>query len=157
VYTAAKAFARRGPAQSLARVEDSLKTLGLGLKVFDAYRPYAATLMFFKIYPDSNFVADPRKGSRHNRGCAVDVTLIDRATGKEVTMPSGYDDFSERADPAYAKVADSIKSHRELLNQVMNHFGFTRFHAEWWHFDYNGWEKYPLMDISFKELEGKTR
>lgn len=153
IYDAAKAYARRPVANSLKQVQDSLATLGYSLLVYDAYRPYAASVRFFEVYPDTNFVANPKYGSRHNRGCAVDVSLVNMADNKEVEMPSAFDDFSERAHPDYNQISDLAMAHRELLFGVMKAFGFTHYHSEWWHFDYQGWEKYPLMDLSFKELE----
>jgi zinc D-Ala-D-Ala dipeptidase len=153
IYTLAKAYARRPVAEALIKLQDSLSHHNLGLKIFDAYRPYSASLKFFEVYPDTNFVANPRYGSRHNRGCAVDVTLIDKATGKEIPMPTGFDDFSEKAHPGYMDLPQEAIDNRNFLFTIMAHFGFTHYPTEWWHFDYVNWEVYPLMDIPFEELQ----
>ncbi len=152
IYTLPKAFVRKKVVEALVMVQDSLKKLNLGLKIFDAYRPYAATLLFYEVYPDTNFVANPRYGSRHNRGCAVDVSLVDVFTGLEISMPTPFDEFSERAHPEYMNLEEEVIANRTLLFGVMQHFGFTHYPTEWWHFDFEGWEKYPLMDIPFEKL-----
>lgn len=153
IYASPGAFARLPVANALHKVQDSLKYYDLGLKIYDAYRPYGATLLFYKVYPDTNFVASPRSGSRHNRGCAVDLTLVERATGKELPMPTHFDDFSDKANPTYTNLPDSVKANRKFLFELMAHFGFKPISTEWWHFDFSGWEKYPLMDLSFEELD----
>ena len=152
IYTAPKAFVRKPLAVALIKVQDSLSRLGLGLKIYDAYRPYSATVKFFEVYPDTNFVANPRYGSRHNRGGAVDLSLISLSTGKEVQMPTEYDDFTEKAHPDYMDLPAGAIANRELLFGVMQHFGFAHFPTEWWHFDFEGWNKFPLMDLKFEEL-----
>lgn len=156
IYTAPKAFARKPVVEALKQVQDSLAFLNLGLKIYDAYRPYAATLLFYEIYPDTNFVANPRYGSRHNRGCAIDLTLIDKNTGNEIPMPSGFDDFSEKAHPDYTNLPDTVLANRALLFSVMSHFGFTHYPSEWWHFDHIGWEDFQLMNISFEDIESRN-
>jgi zinc D-Ala-D-Ala dipeptidase len=156
IYTQPKAFARKPVTVALKAVQDSLAKLGLGLLVFDAYRPYAATVRLFEIYPHPGFVADPSKGSRHNRGCAVDISLVELETGRELQMPTEFDDFSERAHSEYMNLpAEAIKN-RKFLFGIMDHFGFDYLATEWWHFDFRGWEKFPLMDISFELLEGEN-
>ncbi|MGB4204978.1 MAG: M15 family metallopeptidase [Bacteroidales bacterium] len=152
IYTEPEAWLRRPAALALVRLQDSLKHHGLGLKIWDAYRPYSASVKFFDIYPDTNFVANPRFGSRHNRGCAVDLTLIELETKEEILMPSKFDEFTERAHPEYNDLPKSIIENREFLFSVMQYFGFTHYPTEWWHFDFNGWENYPLMDLSFEML-----
>jgi zinc D-Ala-D-Ala dipeptidase len=153
IYTAPKALARKPVAEALHKVEDSLSFYRLGLKIYDAYRPYAASLRFFEVYPDTNFVANPRKGSRHNRGCALDLTLIELSTGQEIPMPTLFDDFSPKAHPDYPDLPDTVLANRKFLFDIMLHFGFMHYPTEWWHFDYQGWENYKLMDLSFEELE----
>lgn len=153
IYTEPKAFLREPVAEALKKVQDSLAFYKIGLKIFDAYRPYAATLRFYEVYPDTNFVANPRKGSRHNRGCAVDLTLTELASGKELPMPTPFDDFSPKANPEYKELPDSVIANRKFLFELMAHFGFKPISTEWWHFDYSGWADYKLMDLSFKELE----
>lgn len=152
IYTSPRAFARKPVCEALVKVQDSLTAHHLRLIIFDAYRPYAATVKFYEVYPDTNFVANPKYGSRHNRGCAVDVSLADSA-GHEIAMPSGYDDFSEKAHPDYMNISPEAVSNRKLLFGIMSHFGFTHYPTEWWHFDYQGWKDYPLMDLSFDELD----
>jgi len=152
IYTLPMAFARKKAVEALALVQDSLKKLNLGLKIYDAYRPYAATLLFYEVYPDTNFVANPRYGSRHNRGCAVDVSLVDIISGLEIKMPTPFDEFSERAHPDYMNLDQETLSNRSLLFGVMQHYGFKHYPTEWWHFDFEGWEEYPLMDIPFEAL-----
>jgi len=153
IYTAPKAFLRKPVAEALQKVQDSLYYYNIGLKIYDAYRPYAATLRFYDVYPDTNFVANPRYGSRHNRGCAVDVTLIELASGKEIPMPTEYDDFTSKANPGYTNLPDTVLTNRKFLFDIMSHFGFTHYPSEWWHFDFTGWDNFKLMDLSFEELE----
>jgi zinc D-Ala-D-Ala dipeptidase len=153
IYSAPKAYARKPVAEALQKVEDSLSTHNIGLQIYDAYRPYAASLKFFEVYPDTNFVANPRYGSRHNRGCAIDLTLIELTTGQELPMPSEFDDFSARAHPDYGELPDTVLANRAFLFGVMSHFGFSHYPTEWWHFDFGGWESFKLMDLSFEELE----
>ncbi len=152
IYSSPKAYLRKPAAEALLKVQDSLNKIGYELLIYDAYRPYSASLKFFEVYPDSNFVASPRTGSRHNRACAVDLTLIDKKTGNIVDMPTPFDDFSEKANPYYSDIPPIAKYNRDLLINVMSHFGFTVYPYEWWHFDYKEWNNYLLMDISFEEL-----
>jgi D-alanyl-D-alanine dipeptidase len=153
IYTSAKAYLRTPAAEALAQVQDSLSRLGIGLIIYDAYRPYSASVRFFEVYPDTNFVANPRYGSRHNRGCAVDVALYDLTTSEPLLMPTEFDEFSEKAHPEYMDLPEEAIRNRELLFAVMSHFGFTHYPTEWWHFDFLNWDKYPLMDLSFSDLE----
>jgi D-alanyl-D-alanine dipeptidase len=136
----------------LRNAQEDLAEKGLGLVIYDAYRPYSATIQFFETYADSTFVAHPSKGSRHNRGCAVDVTLIDIETRTYLEMPTPFDDFSERAHPDFPNLTAEVLANRNLLRQVMEKNGFTVYPAEWWHFDFIGWEDFPLMDIPFEAL-----
>ncbi len=152
VYTSPRAFLRESASQALQEAQKELGKKGIGLKVYDAYRPYAATLLFWKITKDSLFVAAPWKGSRHNRGCAVDVGLVDLKTEKDLEMPTPFDDFSVKAGAFYSDLPLKAKENRDLLIQVMNKYGFSVFPSEWWHFDFRGWENYELLDLSFEEL-----
>lgn len=150
IYSEPLAFARKPVADALKLIQDSLNKVGLGLKIFDAYRPYSATVKFYKVYEDTNFVANPRYGSRHNRGAAVDVTLVNLQSGQELAMPTPFDDFTEKANPDYMNLpADALKNRAILIN-IMAHFGFRVYPTEWWHYDYAGWEKYPLMNLEFE-------
>ncbi len=152
IYNSPDAFVRKPVASSLKIIQESLKKYGLGLVIFDAYRPYSATVKFYEVYKDTNYVASPWKGSRHNRGAAVDVSLINLETGEEIQMPTGFDNFSEVAHPDYMKLPENVISNRELLISEMQNHGFKVYPYEWWHFDFIGWQEYSLMDISFEEL-----
>jgi len=156
VYAKAMAFLRRPAAEKLREAQTCLADQGLGLIVFDAYRPYSDTIRFYEIRPDPNFCADPRKGSRHNRGCAVDVSLYDLKTGRPLPMPSDFDDFSERAHPNDTHATAETKANRDRLISMMARHGFTVFPTEWWHYDFTGWEKFPLTDLSFESLSEQT-
>ena len=153
IYNSPKAFVRQPVAKSLRIIQESLNKQGLGLVIFDAYRPYSATVKFYEIYKDTNYVASPWKGSRHNRGAAVDVSLVDLETGEELQMPTGYDNFSEAAHPDYNNLPENVLKNREILINEMQNHGFRVYPYEWWHFDFIGWEAYDLMDLSFEELK----
>jgi D-alanyl-D-alanine dipeptidase len=152
MYPQARAFARLPVVMALKDVETDLKARGLGLKIYDAYRPYTITAKFYEITPDTNFVADPRKGSKHNRGCAIDLSLIDLKTGKELDMPTAFDSFSRKAAADYPDLPKQQIANRELLKSVMQAHGFKVIATEWWHFDFNGWANYPLLDIPFDAI-----
>lgn len=154
VYTQARAFLQRPAAEALLRVQRELRPLGYGLIIHDGYRPWYVTKIFWDATPDNQkiFVADPAKGSNHNRGCAVDLSLYDLATGKEVKMPSGYDEMTDRAYANYAGGAADERARRDLLRHAMERQGFTVNPTEWWHFDYKDWQKYPILNIKFEDL-----
>lgn len=152
IYDVAKAYARKPVAEALLRVQKDLSQQGLGIKIFDAYRPYRATVKFYEVYRDTTYVASPYRGSRHNRGCAIDMTLINTSTGQELKMPTGYDAFTRAAWPSTA-VADSlIRKNRQMLIAVMEKHGFRVNSSEWWHFDFIGWREFEVLDIDFSEL-----
>ena len=153
IYTLSKAYARKPVAQSLEKIQTDLKAQGLGVKIFDAYRPYKATVKFYEVYRDTTYVASPYRGSRHNRGCALDLTLIDLKSGEELKMPTGYDSFSKAAWPSTPVSDPVIKKNRQLLISAMQKHGFRVNSSEWWHFDFIGWKKYDVLDIDFEELE----
>ena len=144
-------FLQKPAAIALAQVQKELAQHGLGLKIFDAYRPHRVQFIFWDLVPDERYVADPKKGSRHNRGCAVDLTLV-KFDGTELAMPTEFDDFTEKALATYTGQNKEIAANLALLQNVMTKYGFNVFSTEWWHFDYKGWEKYPVLDISFEEL-----
>jgi D-alanyl-D-alanine dipeptidase len=152
MYPQAKAFARLPVVIALKQVEAALKLQGLGLKIFDAYRPYAVTVKFYDLIRDTNFVADPAKGSKHNRGCAIDLTIIDLKTGKELDMPTGFDSFSTKAASNYTDLPKQEIVNRALLKRVMQAHGFTELPTEWWHFDFKGWKNYELLDVPFSAI-----
>lgn len=150
----AKAYMQRPAAEAVVKANAALAKKGYGLWVFDAYRPWRVTKMFWEATPDPlrTFVADPSKGSRHNRGCAVDLTLYDLKTGKPVEMVSGYDEFSDRAYPNYWGGTSRQRWHRELLRHTMEDAGFRVYEAEWWHFDFKDWRAYRIGNQGFEEL-----
>ncbi len=152
MYPQAKAFARLPVVLALQQVEVELAKKGLGLKIYDAYRPYSVTVKFYQLVSDTNFVADPRKGSKHNRGCAIDLSLIDLKTLKELDMPTGFDSFSKKAAAAYSDLPKNEITNRDLLKQVMEAHGFKQLKTEWWHFDFNGWKNYELLDVPFSQI-----
>ena len=152
MYKQARAFARLPVVRALQQIEAELKTKGLGLKIYDAYRPYSVTVTFYQVTPDTNFVADPKKGSKHNRGCAVDLSLIDLKTGKELDMPTPFDSFSPKAAANYKDLPKQEIQNRELLKTVMENHGFRVLDNEWWHFDFMGWQNFELLDVPFEQL-----
>jgi D-alanyl-D-alanine dipeptidase len=152
LYPVAKAYLRAPAARALADVDRELAARGLGIKVFDAYRPYRVTVAMWEPIKNPDFVADPAKGSRHNRGAAVDLTLIDRATGTELPMPTGYDDFTERAAHAFTDLPADALTNRALLREVMERHGFEALPSEWWHYDFRGWRGFELMDVPLEAL-----
>ncbi len=153
IYTMARAYARKPVAEALKKIQANLMKQGLELKIFDGYRPYSATVMFYETYHDTTYVASPYKGSRHNRGCALDLTLIDSNTGKELQMPTEWDSFKKEAWPTTPVADPIIRKNRKTLIDAMEKHGFKVNASEWWHFDFVGWQKYAVMDIDFEELE----
>ncbi|MEZ4947335.1 MAG: M15 family metallopeptidase [Cyclobacteriaceae bacterium] len=152
IYNLAKAYARKPVAEALALVQADLKKQGLELKIHDGYRPYSATVKFYEVYGDTTFVASPYQGSRHNRGCAIDLTVINSETKQELNMPTPYDSFQEEAFPDFPLEDQEAVANREMLIAAMEKRGFKVYDSEWWHFDFVGWEKFDVMDIDFEEL-----
>lgn len=152
MYKQARAFARRPVVKQLQKIQTALRKKGYGLKIFDAYRPYTVTLAFYEKATDKNFVANPTKGSKHNRGCAIDLTLIDLRTGKELAMPTPYDSFAPEAAADFANLPPHVIKNRDFLIQTMESYGFKVIANEWWHYDFIGWQNYGLMDIPFEKL-----
>jgi zinc D-Ala-D-Ala dipeptidase len=144
---------RRPAYQALQALQMVLEPMGVGLKIFDGYRPYRVTEKMWEVMPDDRYAADPKKGSGHNRGIAVDLTFIYLKTGKEFPMGTDYDDLSEKAHHAYAKITDEEKENRLFLRTMMEAHGFVALETEWWHYYLKDAEKYPLMDIWFDELK----
>ncbi|HXC49976.1 MAG TPA: M15 family metallopeptidase [Candidatus Limnocylindrales bacterium] len=158
VYAVARAMMQKPAAEALRRADRRAHDAGYGLLVLDAYRPWSVTRMFWDRYPMHRaYLADPLAGSRHNRGCAVDLTLFDLASGREVPMPSAYDDFSERAHPAYAGGTAAERKARDLLRTLMEAEGFTVYENEWWHFDYAGWKDWPVLDVPLDSKDLRER
>jgi D-alanyl-D-alanine dipeptidase len=159
MYSQARAFMQRPAAEALIQAHRTLKAKGYGLLIHDAYRPWYVTKMFWDATPADKkiFVADPREGSRHNRGCAVDLTLYDLKTGKAVTMPSLYDEMTQRAYANYPGGTEGERRHRALLRAAMETQGFTVYPQEWWHFDYKYWRQYAIMNVKFEQLHAARR
>jgi D-alanyl-D-alanine dipeptidase/kynurenine formamidase len=154
VYPEARAFLQRPAAEALARAARALREKGYGLLVFDGYRPWRVTKLFWDVTPADKkaFVADPAKGSKHNRGCAVDLSLYELAGGREVTMPGAYDEMSERSYPTFEGGTAAQRQARDALREAMEHEGFFVYSHEWWHFDFKDWRRYPILDIPFSEI-----
>lgn len=153
VYDQAKAYIRLPVANKLKLIQNELNSNGYGLKIYDAYRPYSISLKFWDIVKDSNFVGTPWGASRHNRGCAVDLSIIDLTTGEEIPMPTEYDDFTDKAHPNNNNFSEEIIKNRKMLIEIMNKHGFTVFPTEWWHYDFFAYKQYPVTDISFNLLD----
>ncbi len=152
VYPSARCFLQEPAAKSLAAVQIELKKQGLGIKVFDGYRPLSVQKIFWNICPDTRYVANPAKGSKHNRGTAIDLTIIDLKTGQEVAMPSGYDDFTEKAHRKYEAMAPEAAKNCKLLEDIMVKHGFIPIVTEWWHYDWNDWKQFAILDVAFDDL-----
>jgi len=154
VYKEARAFLQRPAAEALVAVNKEFKKLGYKLLIFDGYRPWRITKLFWNMTPKDKkkFVANPKNGSRHNRGCAIDLSLYNIATGKEVQMTGTYDEMTERSYPNYTGGSDSQRKMRDLLRSKMETHGFTVYEYEWWHFDFKDWRSYHIEDIPFKDI-----
>ena len=154
LYTQARAFLQRPAAEALVRVHRALLKEGYGVVIFDAYRPTSVNQIMWDATPSDlrAFVANPSTGSRHNRGCSVDVTLYSLATGAEATMPTGFDEFSSRASVYYDGGTAESRHLRDLLRSAMEAEGFTIYEAEWWHFNWPDSDRYPLLDVAFERL-----
>jgi D-alanyl-D-alanine dipeptidase len=159
VYTEARAFLQRPAAEALVRAHRALAKQGYGLLIHDGYRPWTITWIFWQATPvdKHDFVADPAQGSRHNRGCAVDLTLYDLKTGEPADMPSGYDEMTERAYPNYAGGSEKQRRRRDVLRAAMEAEGFSVYESEWWHFDYKDWPRYPIGNVSFESLRAARK
>ena len=140
---------RRGSAERLSRVQIHLEKLGFGLKIWDAYRPVSAQKALWAVKPDPRFVAPPIRGSRHNRGAAIDLTLVDRE-GRELPMPSGFDEFSRRAKPTYSGGTSASRKNRDTLRSAMMREGFFPDKNEWWHFNDPDWPKYRIINVPLR-------
>jgi zinc D-Ala-D-Ala dipeptidase len=155
VYKEARAFLQRPAAESLLKAHRDLRSHGYGLLIHDGYRPWTITKLFWDMTSGSQreFVADPKTGSKHNRGCAVDLTIYELKTGKAVEMPSGYDEMTERAYPDYKGGNAEQRARRDLLRKAMESHDYTVEPNEWWHFNYKDWKEYPILDIAFSEIK----
>jgi D-alanyl-D-alanine dipeptidase len=154
VYNLARAYTRKPVAVALQIAQADFNKLGYGIKIYDAYRPYSATIKFYELMKgDTTYVASPYKGSRHNRGCALDVTIVDLKTKQEMKMPSDYDAMQKESWPSTPIVDPTVQKNRDTLIAIMEKNGFKVYTTEWWHFDFVGFEKFDVMDIDFEELK----
>jgi D-alanyl-D-alanine dipeptidase len=141
----------RAPAvRALQRVQQSLDSLGLGLKIFDAYRPYAVTVKFWELVKDERYVANPSKGSGHNRGIAVDLTIIHKVDGRELDMGTGFDNFTDTAHSTFTALPGAVMENRNLLKRLMERNGFVVLETEWWHFYLPESAKYEVLDLDIR-------
>lgn len=160
IYSSSKSFLIRPAAHALSAIQKELAVSNLGLKVFDAYRPYSATLRFFEICPDPNYCADPSIGSMHNRGSAIDVTLVNLTTGAELSMPTHFDSFELQSWHCYEDLEENVKNNRKILRDIMVKHGFEPLPSEWWHYNFRvnlqsaqaDTTVPPLFDISPEDL-----
>jgi len=152
LYPFPAVFLHKDAAAALQKVQEELAPQGLGLKIYDGYRPLSVQARMWEIVPDERYVSDPLKSrGKHTRGTAVDVTLVD-PMGNELRMPTTYDEFTDKAHRTSDKWTGEERSNCLKLETAMKKHGFIPFEYEWWHFDLAGWEKYPPLDISFEEL-----
>jgi D-alanyl-D-alanine dipeptidase len=153
LYRNPLAFLRLPVAKALGKVQNELKTKGLAVKIWDAYRPYSVTKKMWAIVPDERYAANPAKGSGHNRGAAVDLTLVYLKTGKELKMPTPFDNFTENAHHSYQQLDKEVIDNRNLLRSVMEKYGFVALETEWWHYSWpNAANLFPVLDLSFDDL-----
>ncbi len=153
VYETPSCYARIEVINALQKVQVELAKHGLGLKIWDAYRPWQAQCKFWELVPDEMYVSDPRKGGRHTKGTAIDVTLVDLATGEELEMPTEFDDFTVKAHSTYADLTPQVLANRSLLKNIMEKHGFKVARTEWWHYDYKGWQNLPVIDLTLSDLD----
>ena len=159
VYDQSRAFLQRPAAEALRRANRALRKQGYGIVIFDGYRPWAVTKLFWDSTPEDKkqFVADPAQGSRHNRGCAVDLSIFDRKTKEIVQMPSAYDEMTERSHINYAGGTPEQLRVRDMLRAAMEAEGFAVYEPEWWHYDYKDWREYPILNISFRQIDKQAK
>jgi D-alanyl-D-alanine dipeptidase len=155
VYKESRAFLQRPAAEALLKAHHDLRPHGYGLMIHDGYRPWAITKLFWDMTSgfQREFVANPATGSKHNRGCAVDLTMYDLATGLVVEMPGGYDEMTPRSYPDYPGGPPEARAKRDLLRKAMESHDYTVEPNEWWHFNYKDWKEYPILDIAFSEIK----
>lgn len=150
---ASDAYLRRAAVKKLAAVQQQLFRKGIGLKIFDAYRPWWATAKIWELVKDERYAADPEKGSNHNRGIAVDCTIIDLENGKELNMGTGFDNFSDTAHHPFKALPDSVLENRLLLKNLMEKNGFVALETEWWHYSLPNAKDYEILNINFDALK----
>lgn len=148
-------YLRKAAAEALLKVQQELNQSEMGLKVFDAYRPYSVTVKFWELVKDERYVANPKNGSGHNRGTAIDLTVIESKTGKELNMGTGFDNFSDTAHQGFSKLPDAVLKNRLLLKNTMEKYGFKAYSDEWWHYSWPEASKFEILDIDFRKLAKK--
>jgi D-alanyl-D-alanine dipeptidase len=148
-----KTFLRLPVTNALAQVQKELSEKGLGLKIFDAYRPYSVTVKFWELVHDERYVANPSKGSGHNRGIAVDLTIINLKTGEELNMGTGFDNFTDTAHHTFTNLPEEVLQNRNLLKSTMEKYGFKLFETEWWHYFFANGDRFEVLDIDFRKLK----
>jgi D-alanyl-D-alanine dipeptidase len=154
LYTHPIAYMREAPANALKQVQDELRKKGYALKIYDAFRPFSVTCKIWRMATDRHYVANPKKGSNHNRGLAADLTLIDLKTGKELDMGTGFDNFSDTAAHAFKQLPEQVLVNRKLLKYTMWKHGFGQMPNEWWHYQWHNDQDYEIIDLDFDELKG---
>ena len=145
-------FLRIPAVKALQKVQKELNQKGYGLKIFDAYRPYSVTVKFWELVKDERFVANPSKGSGHNRGIAVDLTIVILQSGKALEMGTGFDNFSDTAHHTFTDLPEEILQNRQLLKSTMVKYGFNAYNDEWWHYSFADGAKFEILDIDFKKM-----
>lgn len=145
-------FLRIPAVKALQKVQKELNQKGYGLKIFDAYRPYSVTVKFWELVKDERYVANPSKGSGHNRGIAVDLTIVTLQSGKALEMGTGFDNFSDTAHHTFTDLPEEILQNRQLLKSTMVKYGFNAYNDEWWHYSYADGAKFEILDIDFKKM-----
>jgi D-alanyl-D-alanine dipeptidase len=153
LYASPRVFLRYPAAVALKKAAEELAANGIGILVYDAYRPYEITKKIWDFVQNEDYAASPKTGSRHNRGCAIDLGLYDLKTGEMVVMPTVFDDFSVKAHHDYNELPLEVRVNRALLRTIMEKNGFLSLSTEWWHYDFSGWQNYSLMDIPFEGLK----
>ncbi len=152
VYPSERCFTLKIVALKLDSIQTELETMGFGLKIFDGYRPLSVQKMMWEILPDNKYVANPANGSRHNRGAAVDLTLVD-SNDIQLKMPTDFDDFTEIAAHDFMDIPEDAIKNREILKTIMEKYGFVHLKSEWWHYDLKSYSQYPVVDYSFEEID----
>jgi D-alanyl-D-alanine dipeptidase len=150
--TTKNTFMRQPAVAALQKVQAELNQQGMGLKVFDAYRPYSVTVKFWELVKDERYVANPSKGSGHNRGIAVDLTIIYLRDGRELNMGTGFDNFTDTAHHTFTRLPGDVLQNRELLRSTMEKYGFKAFESEWWHYFLADGNRFEILDIGFSKL-----
>jgi zinc D-Ala-D-Ala dipeptidase len=153
LYTHPVAYLREEPAWALKQIQQDLSKKGLALKIYDAYRPFSATCIMWRLVPDRRYAANPRKGSNHNRAVALDLTIINLKTGKELDMGTPFDNFTDTAHHDFTQLPEQVLANRRLLKGLMWKYGFTMVPTEWWHYQWRNRQDYEILDLSFDELK----